>query len=155
MNFGSHISENERRCRMRNKKGLSDIIATVLIVLLALAAVAIVWGFIRPTFDRAGGAIETSQKCLDAEVRVTSCTTDGDVTVQLVRGDVQRIRAVAYDSGGNTATGDTNTTLGVLGTEQVSTGLTGTVTARAAAIVMDNTNSPYPCDVTPVAVTCE
>ncbi|MBX4211974.1 hypothetical protein KW787_00765 [Candidatus Pacearchaeota archaeon] len=41
------------------KKGLSDIITTVLIILLVLAAVVIVWSFIRPAIKNAGEGIES------------------------------------------------------------------------------------------------
>ena len=50
------------------KRGLSNLIATVLIVLLALAAVAIVWGFIKPVLEGAGPSVELGTKCVDVEV---------------------------------------------------------------------------------------
>lgn len=59
---------------MMNKKGLSDIVATVLIVLLALAAVAIVWGFLRPMFDSVASSTDLKSKCLGVEVQPVLCT---------------------------------------------------------------------------------
>lgn len=67
-----------------NNKGLSNLVATVLIVLLALAAVAIVWGFVRPAIDDAGSQINLQTSCNYVEVQPVSCTYGGsgeDVTV--------------------------------------------------------------------------
>ena len=42
-----------------NKKGLSDIITTVLIILIALAAVILIWAFIRNSLMESGGQISS------------------------------------------------------------------------------------------------
>ena len=60
----------------KNKRGLSNIVATVLIVLLALAAVAIVWGFLRPTFDTAASETNLRTKCFNVDVQPVSCTSN-------------------------------------------------------------------------------
>ena len=41
-----------------NKRGLSDIVVTVLIILLVLAAVVIIWSFVRPAIIRSSGQLE-------------------------------------------------------------------------------------------------
>ena len=73
-----------------NNKGLSNIIATVLIVLLALAAVAIVWTVMNGLIGDTSGQIELTNLCVLSEAKPISCdtlTTDTDISVQLVRGE--------------------------------------------------------------------
>jgi ribosomal protein S8 len=42
-----------------NKRGLSDVVVTVLVILLALTAVTIIWSFIKPAIQTAGTGIES------------------------------------------------------------------------------------------------
>jgi hypothetical protein len=68
------------------KRGLSNLIATVLIVLLALAAVAIVWSFLRPPLERTGTSINLGTMCLESEAKPVSCVhdiSDGITTVRV------------------------------------------------------------------------
>ncbi len=62
-----------------NKRGLSDVVTVSLIILLAIAAVVIVWGFVRPTIQT---NLETGAGCANARVFVRSCTTAGAVIVE-------------------------------------------------------------------------
>jgi len=78
---------------MKTKRGLSNIVATVLIILLALAAVAIVWSFIRPTLEDAGTTIDLSSRCLDSDAEAITCTydlTDPAVAVATVKVEHKR-----------------------------------------------------------------
>ena len=82
-----------------NKGGLSDLIATVLIVLLALGAVALIWGFLKPAFERTGSQIDLRTRCLNIEVEPTQCTYNSitnvsTVTVKLVGGEASQVYAV-------------------------------------------------------------
>jgi len=140
---------------VKNKKGLSNIIATVLIVLLALAAVAIVWGFIQPALEDTGTAITASQKCLEAEVRPTSCSST-TVNIQWVRGDIVEAVAIVEDSSGTTQTANADfSSLNILSTASatVSTVSAGD-TVTAAAIILDDNGNPHTCDPSPTEITC-
>jgi len=72
---------------MNNKKGISDVVTTVLIVLLSLVAVAIVWSFLSPLITKSGTQISQTQACLSASLEVVGCklaaagTTNYNVTV--------------------------------------------------------------------------
>jgi len=57
---------------MNNKKGISAIVATVLIILITVAAVTIIWAAIIPMIQN---TIEGSQECFDASAAL-SVTTD-------------------------------------------------------------------------------
>lgn len=58
---------------MYSKKGLSDVITTVLIILLALAAVVIIWQFIKPAIENTGPEIQCRTKCVSVTVSPASC----------------------------------------------------------------------------------
>jgi len=75
---------------MNNKKGLSDVITTVLIVLLTLVAVGLLWGFLSPLFLESGEKINTAKACLSVDLTIAGCVVDGnnaDVTVRRGAGD--------------------------------------------------------------------
>ncbi len=86
------------------KKGLSDVVATVLIILLALAAVVIVWSFVSPSLRNSGTQIDVQSKCLATELKPTSCTLTADdatANVELSRGDApQLMKLMVEDSEG-------------------------------------------------------
>ena len=54
-----------------NKKGISAVVANVLIVLLVVASVAIIWAVVRPTIEQAGEGIEAG--CFTVQVSPKSC----------------------------------------------------------------------------------
>jgi len=73
------------------KRGMEALVATVLLVLITIAAVGIVWGAVMPLIKT---SIETSQKCMDAKVGID--TQKGytfydpvtkDVSVMISRGE--------------------------------------------------------------------
>ena len=76
---------------MKNKKGISAIVATVLIILITVAAVTIIWAAIIPMIsNELGGATE----CFDASAALAvlaeySCynTTSVDIQISRTSGD--------------------------------------------------------------------
>jgi hypothetical protein len=69
---------------MNSKKGVSDIVVTILLVLLALAAIAIVWGFISGQINTAAGSISKRQACLDLRIEPVSCYSSTDTIPQAI-----------------------------------------------------------------------
>lgn len=141
---------------MKNKKGLSDVIATVLIVLLALAAIAIVWGFVSPVLRNTGSSISASQKCLDAEVKPTACNSTSDIaTLQYVGGDITKMIAIVQQADGATIVSET--TVGSLLSTKVI-GISGTSSGdklKASAKVLLNTEGKeVTCNPFPVEIIC-
>ncbi|MBU0957279.1 MAG: hypothetical protein KKF56_00565 [Nanoarchaeota archaeon] len=66
---------------MLNKKAISAVVTTVLIILISIAAVIILWVVIRPMIEQTGNALTGS--CLDVQLEVTGCdTTNNRVTVR-------------------------------------------------------------------------
>lgn len=93
----------------KNSKGLSDIVTTLIIILLTLVAVGVIWGVVGGLLDKSSGTVSSSSKCLDIDVRATkviNSTIDGNYNVTLKRsstGDDVPIGAkiIFYSASGN------------------------------------------------------
>ena len=81
------------------KRGLSDVVAVTLIILLSIAAVVIVWTFVRSTLEKTGSEITAS--CVNVDLRAISCDlTANTVTIENGAGEtvVDKVKIVYYDS---------------------------------------------------------
>lgn len=72
---------------MRNKKGLSTIVTTLIIILLVLVAVGIIWSVVKGLLDDSKDDIANSQKCLDIEfsisrLEVSNVTENHSITIR-------------------------------------------------------------------------
>lgn len=75
--------------RIQNKKGLSAIVATLIIILLTLVAVGIIWAVIRNLVEGGAEQVDLSSKCLNVElsgVNVNETAVAGTYDVTLRRG---------------------------------------------------------------------
>jgi len=100
---------------MNNKKGISAIVATVLIILITVAAITIIWAAIIPMISN---QLESGTVCLDAVSGVqlkdegyTCVNSDGIVTLQISRTakdfDLNAIQIlISVDGDTNTETRD-------------------------------------------------
>jgi len=61
---------------MENKRGLSDIVVTLIIVLLSMVAIGVVWVVVNNLIQSGTAGVETSAKCLNVnlEVKKVNCT---------------------------------------------------------------------------------
>ncbi|MBA7597945.1 hypothetical protein ES703_04954 [subsurface metagenome] len=57
---------------MENKRGLSAIVATLIIILLVLVAVGIIWVVVRNLIQEGAEQIDVSTKCIAVDVRAVS-----------------------------------------------------------------------------------
>ena len=98
------------------KRGLSDVVTVTLIILLAVAAVVIVWAFVRSTIEEAGEDIKAD--CLKTNLKVISCG-DGNilngveaspVIVESNAGgvNVDTVKLIYYDNTGLSDSRDTS-----------------------------------------------
>jgi len=144
-----------------NEKGLSNIIATVLIVLLALAAVAIVWTVMNNIIGDTSEEISLTNLCVLSEAKPTNCINNTDtevnVTVQLVRGDnVAKVIGIVTFEGGATASGEAE------GPKKLQTNLTKItntdkktpLTAKATVVVQDESGNTKTCDEYTTEIQC-
>jgi len=148
---------------MKNKKGLSDVVTIVLIILLALAAVGIIWAFIKPTIENTGGGIDLSAQCFNTEVKPTKClyntTTDNaTVTIQLARGEADEVVAILELNDGTTKVQKVAAPT-LLGTTQITFNLATTTAnptkANAAAAISDDKGNKKTCDISPTIAQCQ
>jgi flagellin-like protein len=144
-----------------NRKAISELVSTVLLVLITIAAVGIIWGAIMPIIR---SNLETSQKCANAELRVntesgytylTSLPTATNITVQISRGastvELAGIQLKFVDSKGDSKT-MTNSTWPEANADKIyvynnnTLGISGNITkiGVAALIRVGNTNFTCP-----------
>ena len=109
-----------------SKKGVSEVVANVLIVLLVIVGIAVIWSVVKPTIDK--GAAGVQADCFTVVVQPVSCTPNaGNYDIVVKRnpgsGTFDAIELLFEDAAGNTevvTSGITATTLTELGTTTVS-----------------------------------
>jgi len=98
---------------LNNKKAISTVVATVLIILITVAAVAILWATVMPLIsDKLSGA---NDDCSKAQMGLQVITENGKtcinstnyvVSVQIARDseayNLTGVKVLGYDSNGNT-----------------------------------------------------
>ncbi len=65
---------------MENKKGLSTIVVTLMIILLVIVAVGIVWVVVRNFIGSGTESIEISAKCLEVDIKATAVVNTAGTT---------------------------------------------------------------------------
>jgi FlaG/FlaF family flagellin (archaellin) len=110
------FSINERGFKMMDKKAVSAVVATVLIILITIAAVTIIWSAIIPMIQN---NISGSGDCLDASGQISliedvTCknSTNIKIGVSRLQGNFQLASIVAkvYDSTGNSYSAESTDT---------------------------------------------
>ena len=95
MIFGLRISKIYKpfyiNYNVMKKRGMSEVVTTVLIILIVIAAVAIIWAAIRPAIQSAGEQVTAD--CFTTSFEVVSCT--GNI-VTVKRNAGGSTDAVAY-----------------------------------------------------------
>ena len=91
-----------------NKKGISAVVANVLIVLLVVASVAIIWAVVRPTIEQAGEGIEAG--CFTVQVNPESCSATAN-TLRIYRragiGEITAFKILIEDPTGEISVEET------------------------------------------------
>lgn len=149
---------------MRGKKAISALVATVLLILITVAAVGIIWGAIMPMIKN---VLELNQACLkanslniDTQSGFTCYNSTGGttVTVTVERGpetyDLTGIKFIVV-TGGQSKSFDNNTAVpDLLGKKTFSSAdvAYGTPTEVKIAPVVKIGNTNRVCDVTSTAI---
>jgi hypothetical protein len=142
---------------MYNKKGLSAIVATVLIILLVIAGVTLVWTPVRKLITDQSKELEAS--CLLANPTITkACRSGSDIDITISNGAEGKIDGtqVIYGDDANSLINSVvdNTTFNINQVKTITvTGATGTPAAvKIAAIV--GTETCNAGSVSAIAATC-
>lgn len=89
------------RVEVLKKRGLSQVVTTVLIILVVLAAVLIIWAAVRPTVERTGGEIGTGQFTVSYKIVSASLTGNENIDVRVNRkagaGNVVGLNVILTD----------------------------------------------------------
>jgi flagellin-like protein len=65
---------------MKDKRAMSEIVTTIIMVVLALVAVAIIWSIVSNLLGDKGAQAAITQKCIDVKLSIAGipgCNTDG------------------------------------------------------------------------------
>jgi len=70
---------------INNKKGLSTVVTTLIIILLVLVAIGIIWVVVRSVIDDSANQIDINTKCVSSNLELTSasCVSGGACTVSI------------------------------------------------------------------------
>jgi len=109
------------------KRGLSTVVTTLIIILLVLVAIGIIWIVVKSVIETGSKSVDYAVKCLNVDVRATSvaCDTSAsaicNVTVSRKAGGdaISGIKMVFYNSSG--ISGAMNTIVGNINTVETKT----------------------------------
>ena len=88
---------------IKNKKGLSIVVTTLIIVLLVLVAIGIIWVVIKNVIDEGAAQVDLTAKCLKIDVKAVSanCADPTACELTLNRGsggeEIDGVKIVFYD----------------------------------------------------------
>jgi len=146
---------------VKNKSGLSDIILTLIMILLVLVAVGIVWAVASGVINRGAGKVDLGTRCLDVDIKATSVVESWDTTSKSSSYMITLARSAGGDSiggvkialsGGNT-TGqnfvyDLPGNMDLLATKRVNTSeiqLINSTIADVTVYFTDSSGNPQLC----------
>ena len=75
---------------LRNKRAISPILATVLLILMTIAAVAIIWPAVMPIIKRGASGISSACIGIDLTIETSGKVTCYDATNKIVKISVSR-----------------------------------------------------------------
>lgn len=64
---------------MISKKGLSDVVTTLIIILLSLVAIGIIWVVVNNILEGGASTTDINAKCLEVSIKATSVSCTGAV----------------------------------------------------------------------------
>jgi hypothetical protein len=142
---------------MRDKRGLSDIIVTIVLIGLALAAIVIVWAVVSGLIKTGTNNIDISGKCMGITVDATHviCDTGFNCTVNLERTGtgtdvISGVKFVIKNSTANSGVIDVPGNIEVLAgkTVTIASGLSNSSSIGVTAYFNDNSGVAQICSQT-------
>ena len=146
---------------MKNKRGLSAIIITVILIALALVAIGIIWAVVNSFIQKNKTSIEIEQKCSGTQINIisTQCyrnLSESDpienCTISLSRGgsessDLGGIKVVFFN---DTITSNAEefgklSQLGKATKSNIQTNIINVSGVKVVPYFLDDSNSPYNC----------
>lgn len=148
--------KKEVKMLKNNKKGLSTIVATLIIILLVLVAAGIIWVVVRNVVQEGTDQIGNSQRCFQNEVEIIKVSNSSlvyNVTISKDTGndEIAGVRLVfVSDDGESSEIHDVEGTLGPLETKTVQVTLENSDPERIEAVVyfLDDAGNNQFCGIT-------
>ena len=151
-----------------NRKGLSDVVTTLLIILVAVAAVAIIGTIVLNQVQKGGSQIQATANCQQVDIYPIACSGTADhvnVTRRAGGTDVAPagIKILRDTSGVVTVSNVIPTGLPAVGATATLSPMTGTPAAvldlasskvSVAAVFKASDGTDVTCDPSPTVVTC-
>ena len=138
------------------KRGLSDVVAVTLIILIAIAAVVIVWAFVSNMLRTTGEELEAV--CLGVDVKPISCNATSDnVLVQYGAGEQQlsKVKVIVYDVTGASVTTDCIVPFNPLDTKSCTATIAAAGDSVAVAgVYIDDSANEKTCPASTEKATC-
>ncbi|MEK6917745.1 MAG: hypothetical protein AABW51_02245 [Nanoarchaeota archaeon] len=105
-----------RLMMLYNKKGLSTIVTTLIIILLVLVAIGIIWVVIRGVIEQGTSQIDINTRCINTDVRATAVSCTGplnqsctlDVTRKAGTDALGGVKAVFHNTTAGTSSNVTD-----------------------------------------------
>ena len=110
---------------MKNKRGLSEIVTTMIMVLLVIAATTIVWVVIKNILSEgaeeiSAGTARVSLEILEDSVKIEDNSVSFVVSRDIGKGDLSKVKVILYDIEDNTYSEEIDaSSLGELGTKKI------------------------------------
>ena len=141
---------------MENRKGLSAVITTLIIILLVLVAVGIIWVVVRNVVEQGAEQIDISTKCVAVDVRAVSVaeSVPGNYSVTLNRraggGDIGGIKVNVFNATSSSGVEDFGSAIAELETEKrtIVTSLTGATSIQYTVFFLDASGNEQLCSQT-------
>jgi hypothetical protein len=135
---------------IKNKKGMSDIVITLIIVVLSLVAVGVVWFVIRGVLNTGTAGVDLGAKCLNTNIEATkvNCTAVGVnpkiCTVTLLKTGSEVISGVKLVFKNSVAGTTSSAAIDVAGDIPAVVGKMTTQNALVAGVALDTIEvTPY------------
>ena len=142
---------------IKNKRGLSEIVTNVLIILLVLVSVGIIWAVLNSTIRNGTGQLGGAADCLTVQLEPISCdSTNNEVTLRRGAGEGALKEVSIVVSGTQNAVETFTKTLDPLeiDTFTIGTNLAETDVISVAAVVDDGSGGSKTCSENSVTITC-
>ena len=120
---------------MKNKKAVSTVIVTVLLILLVIAAVGILWVVIQRFVTTGTEDLGSATDCLETDLEISSYDATS-VTVKRISGNAEIAEIKVLVEGSATTRTIANTeTFGIGETKKVDVAVVNTNTIEVAAVI--------------------
>jgi flagellin-like protein len=142
--------------RMKNKQGISAIIATLILLLLTIVLVGIVWAVVSGIVRTSTEGVSSGAQCFNSALDITSavCTADGicNASIQRTSGTdtIDGIRVIFMNEAGDSNFTDVEGNVQTLGVVKVPNTITEVANVNevdAAIYFMNSAGVKSPCPV--------